>query len=76
MKITKFNKNDSDYYWYCMVELTSDEWPALDSAGNWLDRPIRQWVYNSCQGSHFFAADGWIYFELAEDAAMFKMIWG
>lgn len=75
LQINKFNSNDIDHYWYCEIVLNSNEWPMLDNGCEWMDRPIRQWVYNNCQGNYFFAAAGWIYFELEEDAMMFNMIW-
>jgi hypothetical protein len=72
MKISKFDPMDP---WYARVDLNEREWPPRDQHGKWMDRPIRQWVYEFCEPGTFFAAAGWILFLKEEDALAFQLTW-
>lgn len=71
----KIRHCDEDTSWYCEIILDPHEWPPLDEDDNWLNRPIRQWVYDNCYPGVFFAAKGWILFERKEDALAFMLTW-
>ncbi len=72
MKIRRFRHSDP---WYAQVDLNEKEWPPLDPRAEWMDRPIRQWVYEFCEPGTFFSADGWILFLKEEDALAFQLAW-
>lgn len=61
--------------YHALVVLDSSEWPPLDAAGEWMDRPIRKWVYDHCYPGIFFAAVGWILFERESDLTAFVLAW-
>jgi hypothetical protein len=72
MKVVRCSA-DSGYY--ASVVLNSTEWPPIDAAGEWMNRPIRKWVYDHCYPSIFFAAAGWILFERESDLMAFVLAW-
>ena len=67
---------DPSSYWYCRIDLDSKEWPPLGNDDSWLQRPIRQWVYQRYYSKDVcFAANGWILFANKEDAVLFQLTW-
>lgn len=68
--------NQSDICWQAEVKLNDSEWPKTDDYGDWLDRPIRQWVIDNFSWSDaFFSARGSIYFRNRLDAEWFHLTW-
>ena len=67
---------EADSFWYCEIVLNKRAWPDLDPKGEWMHRPIRQWVYNNTSGDCFFAGEGWVLFEKQSDAIAFQLTWG
>lgn len=67
----------ADICWQAEVTLNSKEWPSLNIyADDWLDRPIRKWVYDNIEsGDHFFSVMGQVYFRSSADAEWFRMVW-
>jgi len=72
----KINICDPSSDWYCRIDLDLNEWPPIDDDDQWLQRPIRQWVYQRYYSKDvFFAARGWILFAKKEDAVLFQLTW-
>ena len=71
----RVRKLPPDIGWYAEMILDKNEWPPLDDAGAWMDRPIRKWVYEHCYPGIFFAAVGWILFERESDLTAFVLAW-
>ena len=63
-----------DTSWYARVILDDVQWPPTDEAGDWMERPIRQWVYRQCYPV-FFTASGWILFGNKDDLVEFLLTW-
>lgn len=73
MKVYKLDKDSS---WAYRIDLEPYEWPPFNyDDTDWLDRPIRRWVYDNCYPGAFFAADGMILFQRPEDAVQFQLTW-
>lgn len=73
MRISKFTNDTS---WYARIDLEEREWPPPDRQDMWINRPIRQWVYEFCEPGTFFSRNGWILFLKQEDVMQFMLTWG
>lgn len=70
---SKFEKDETEFC--ARIELTKEQWPILDKDDNWLNRPVRRWVYDNCS-EVFFAGAGWILIYNEEDYLRFMLSWG
>ena len=72
MRWVKFSQPGT---WYCKVDLCEKVWPPPDRKDLWINRPIRQWVYEFCEPGTFFSRNGYILFLKEEDAVAFQLTW-
>lgn len=69
--------DDDEYSFRYRVVLNHHEWPPIKNAwedDDWLDRPIRQWVYDNVI-VFSFSHDGTILFREESDVVAFKLLW-
>ena len=65
-----------DLYWRAEVTLNDVEWPEIDEAGDWLNRPLRQWLMDNLSFLDCsFGCRGRIFFRNLNDVEWFRMVW-